>query len=310
MAGKNVGASVHAKLRNLSRERGIDMLSLLRRYAQERLMYRLSVSSEAKNFCIKGGVLLSAYNNGDLLRPTEDIDFNGFDPDADITTIENALRNILSVEVEDDGVKFIVDSMSIKKDRVGIIPGGKIALHAMVHTARVDVRVDVGFGNPVWPEVRTIKMPTLLDGVAPRPEVLGYPLETVISEKIHAMVQFGASNTRVKDYFDIWMLMKTQDFNGQDLVDAVLRTFEAQERELPQLPIEGLTEDFIEEQEGTWKAFLRRMDYKQKLSLEQVVDDIGELINPILEAAANGDDLDKVWDASEGWQSNGPALRR
>ena len=303
MAEKNIGASVHAKLKNLSKERGVDMMSLLRRYAQERLLYRLSVSDEASNFCIKGGVLLSAYNNGDLLRPTEDIDFNGFDKNADIATVEKALKKILATPVPDDGVQFILDTMTVKKDRVGIIPGGKIALQATVHSAKVEIRVDVGFGNPVSPEVRTIIMPTLLDGVAPKPKVLAYPLETVIAEKVHAMAQFGASNTRVKDYFDVWMLMKTHSFEGQDLVDALLRTFEAQEREIPSTPIEGLTEDFVDEQESAWKAFLKRIDHRTKLDLEQVVEEIAELVNPVIEAAVSGDELNQTWETPGGWNS-------
>ena len=303
MAEKNIGASVHAKLKNLSKERGVDMMSLLRRYAQERLLYRLSVSEEAANFCIKGGVLLSAYNNGDLLRPTEDIDFNGFDKNADIATVETALKKILATPVADDGVQFILDTMTVKKDRVGIIPGGKIALQATVHSAKVEIRVDVGFGNPVSPEVRTIIMPTLLDGVAPKPKVLAYPLETVIAEKVHAMAQFGAPNTRVKDYFDVWMLMKTHSFEGQELVDALVRTFEAQEREIPSTPIEGLTEDFVDEQEGAWKAFLKRIDHRSKLDLGQVVEEIAELVNPVIEAAVSGGELNQTWEAPDGWNS-------
>lgn len=303
MAEKNIGASVHAKLKNLSKERGVDMMSLLRRYAQERLLYRLSVSDEAQNFCIKGGVLLSAYNNGDLLRPTEDIDFNGFDKDADITTVEKALKAILATPVEDDGVHFLLDTMSVKRDRVGIIPGGKIALQAIVHSAKVDIRVDVGFGNPVSPEVRKIIMPTLLDGVAPQPEVLAYPLETVIAEKVHAMAQFGASNTRVKDYFDVWMLIKTHSFEGQDLVNALVRTFEAQEREIPSTPIEGLSEDFVDEQAGAWNAFLKRIDHRSKLDLGQIVEEISELVIPVIEAAVNGAELNQTWETPGGWNS-------
>lgn len=303
MSEKNIGASVHAKLKNLSRERGVDMMSLLRRYAQERLLYRLSVSEEATNFCIKGGVLLSAYNNGDLLRPTEDIDFNGFDENADINTIAEALKVILNTSVEDDGVQFLLETMSIKKDRVGIIPGGKIALQALVHSAKVDIRVDVGFGNPVSPAVRKIVMPTLLDGVAPKPVILAYPLETVIAEKVHAMAQFGASNTRVKDYFDVWMLMKMHSFEGQDLVNALVRTFEAQEREIPSTPIEGLSEDFVEEQEGAWNAFLKRIDHRSKIDLGQVVDEIAELVFPVIEAAATESELNQTWEAPGGWHS-------
>lgn len=287
MSDKNIGASVYARLKNLSKGKGVDMSALLRRYAQERLLFRLSRSTEAANFCIKGGLLLSAYNQGDLLRPTEDIDFNGFNKIADIGVVEEALKRILQTPVDDDGVVFDVRSMIVKKDRVGIIPGGKIQLQATVHTAKVDVRVDVGFGNAISPEVKRLVMPTLLEGVAPQPEVLAYPLETVISEKIHAMAQFGLLNTRVKDYFDIWVLMKTQSFEFSDLVEAVRRTFEAQSRDIPAIPLEGLSEDYIEDQEMTWKSFLKRIDYKDKLELSDVVDDLAEFIHPILTEVSN-----------------------
>lgn len=302
MSGKNVGASVYQRLRNLSKERGLDMPGLLRRYAQERLLYRLSVSEYAENFCIKGGVLLSAYNRGDLLRPTEDVDFNGFDREANIQDLEKVLRSILTLPVADDGVTFDVESMKIEKDRTGIIPGGKIALRAAVHTADVLVRVDVGFGNPVNPDAKWIKMPTLLDGTAPQPEVLAYPLETVIAEKLHAMVEFGMANTRVKDYFDIWMLSRLHSFEGDALTAAVAETFSVQEREIPPAEIDGLTQDFAEDAEDMWNAFLKRIDARSRVLFPDVVADLSEMLHPITEAARIGEVFHGTWRPGEGWQ--------
>lgn len=308
MGDRNIGASVQARLKKMSKERGIDMTALLRRFAQERLLYRLSVSEEAGNFCVKGGILLSAYNQGDLLRPTEDIDLNGFDENADVTVLEAALRRVLATDVDDDGVLFFPATIKVQKDRTGRIPGGKIALMATVHTSKVEVRVDVGFGNPVSPDVRRLVMPTLLEGVAPRPEVLAYPLETVIAEKVHAMAQFGIANTRVKDYFDIWMLTRTQRFDGNLLVEAVRRTFEAQGRAIPEAPFEGLEEDYAEEQAMTWKAFLKRIDAKTPMDLRTVVSDVAELVLPVTEAARKGDRHDMEWEPSEGWKPVGARM--
>lgn len=301
MSGKNVGASVYQRLRNLSKERGLDMPGLLRRYAQERLLYRLSVSEYADAFCVKGGVLLSAYNEGELLRPTEDVDFNGFDREANINDLDAALRAILAAQVEDDGVVFDLESMRIEKDRTGIIPGGKIALKALVHTAEVLVRVDVGFGNPVNPDVRLIEMPTLLAGSAPRPVVLAYPLETVIAEKLHAMVQFGFANTRVKDYFDIWMLSRLHEFEGEALTVAVRETFDVQEREIPE-EIDGLTREFAEDAEDMWKAFLKRIDARSNVSFPQVVAELSKMLQPVSEAARQGEILMGTWRPGGDWQ--------
>lgn len=308
MAEKNYGASVQARLKKISKERGIDMTALLRRYAQERLLYRLSVSEEAGNFCVKGGLLLSAYNSGELLRPTEDVDFNGFDPSADVAVVEAAIRRVLSTEVDDDGVVFFPETIKVQKDRTGLIPGGKISFEARVHTSRVEVKVDVGFGNPVSPEVKRLVMPTLLAGFAPRPEVLAYPLETVISEKVHAMAQFGVENTRVKDYFDIWMLSRTHSFEAADLVSAIQRTFEAQRREIPVAPFEGLTDEYAEAQARPWKAFLSRIDHRQPLDLESVVADVAELIHPVTEAARVDEQMNATWVPGSGWEALAPSM--
>jgi Uncharacterized conserved protein len=310
MSGKNIGAGIYARLQNLARERKLDMVGVLRRYVQERLLYRLSVSDEAGNFCVKGGLLLSFYNGGNLLRPTEDIDFNGFDPQSDIKTLQAALDRILSVEVEDDGVRFLPETMKVEKDRVGLIPGGKVSLQAMVHTARVDIKVDVGFGNPINPEVRRIVMPTILGNVAPQPEVLAYPLETVIAEKIHAMVQFGIDNTRVKDYFDMWMLAGMHPLDGALLAEAVTKTFEAQQREIPAAELEGLTQDFAEYAADKWEKFLRKIDNRSGVSLEEVVETLSEMIHPVTEAARLGEAFDGVWEPEGGWQHQVPALVR
>lgn len=304
---KNVAASVYARLKNLSKERGVDMATVLRRYAQERLIYRLSMSEEVENFCIKGGLLLSAYNNGDLLRPTEDVDFNGFALRADVTSVEKALLVILSTPVEDDGVVFHVDTMTVKKDRVGSIPGGKISLCANVHTAKVDIRVDVGFGNPITPGVKILSMPTLLDGFAPRPEVLAYPLETIIAEKLHAMAQFGIANTRLKDYYDVWMLMKMHPLSGADLGKAIQNTFEAQGREI-RSDLEGLSEDYADEQASAWKAFTRRIGDKSNVSLEEVVLELNGFYSPVLEALELGGAFEGEWIPNAGWSSPSPAL--
>jgi len=240
---RNVSASVYAKLRNHARAKGLDTQTVLARYVQERLLHRLSVSEEAENFCLKGGLLIAAYNNGDLLRPTEDIDFNGFDEDGSVARIKDAMRCVLATDVEDDGVIFDISSMRVVKSRDdGVIPGGKVLVHAVVHTARVDLKIDVGFGNVITPGVSPVEFPSLLDGTAPRPLIKAYPLETTIAEKLHAMAQFGYENTRLKDHFDILILSRIRRFDGAVLAQAIERTFERQGRPIPET-LEGLSRD-------------------------------------------------------------------
>lgn len=301
MNTRNIGASVYAKLKNLARERGVDMPVMLKRYAQERLLYRLSVSPVASDFCVKGGLLLTAYNSGNLLRPTEDIDFNGFRRGATMESLRAALECVITTPVADDGVLFNLDTMTIKKEHTGIIGGGKITLFAQLHTAKVEVRVDVGFGNAITPSVRRMVMPTLLESIAPQPTVLAYPLETVIAEKVHAMVEFGMLNTRVKDHFDVWTLINLHSFDASDLVSAVQNTFETQNRLIPDMPIACLTEDYAIEKQTAWRLFLEKIDEKNTIHFMDVVSDLSDFVWPVMEAAQQGGVPFLQWTAGGGW---------
>lgn len=308
MNTRNVGASVYAKLKNLARERQVDMPVMLKRYAQERLLYRLSVSDVASEFCVKGGLLLTAYNSGNLLRPTEDIDFNGFRKGSTIDTLRASLQQVILTPVEEDGVVFLMDTMNIKKEHVGVIGGGKITLGAKIHTANVEVRVDVGFGNAITPGAKMLEMPTLLDTVAPRPMVLAYPLETVISEKFHAMAMFGAANTRIKDFFDLWMLIRLHNFDANSLITAVVNTFEAQERIIPDMPFACLTEEYAKDKQTAWQLFLEKIDEKENIPFMDVVSDLSEFAWPLMLAAQSGDVCDQMWSPGKGWTPQKPAL--
>lgn len=302
MNTRNIGASVYAKLRNLARERDVDIPVMLRRYVQERLLYRLSVSPVASEFCVKGGLLLTAYNSGNLLRPTEDIDFNGFGRGRSMEALREALQIVISTPVEDDGVWFDAESMQIKKEHTGLIGGGKIMLLARLHTARVEVRVDVGFGNAITPDVRMLEMPTLLDGLAPRPMVLAYPMETVIAEKLHAMAEFGMLNTRIKDHFDIWTLMNLHSFDADQLAAAVRNTFDVQNRSIPEMPFACLTEEFAREKQEAWRLFLNKIDEKDDILFVEVCADLSDFVWPFVEAAQTSSRTGLVWDSGRGWE--------
>jgi len=302
---RNVGASVYAKLRNHARETGVDMAGLLRRYVQERLLYRLSISPEAGQFCLKGGVLLAAYNDGDLLRPTEDIDFNGFDGEGGVSSLEKALKAVLAIEVEDDGVVFKPETMRILKDREGIVPGGKVMLMASVGSANVDLRVDVGFGNAITPDVRLLEVPTLLGGSVPRPTIQAYPLETVIAEKLHAMAQFGEMNTRVKDHFDIMMLSRLHAFEGAVLADAIAKTFAHQQRAIPET-FAGLGERYAASNAQAWARFISRSAPGTKVTLPDAIAEVRAFIDPVAAAARDGVEPPATWEPGSGWSGPSP----
>lgn len=298
---KNMGLSVQARLKNLSAATKLDMPTLLRRYVQERLLYRLSVSTEAHNFVLKGGLLMAAYNEGALLRPTEDIDFSGLSEEGSVDLLRRALLIVFETPVDEDGVEFNVPSMKIAKDRTGIVPGGKIDMMAKVGTANVNLKIDVGFGNPVTPDIRYIEFPTLLDGITPRPSMNAYPLETVIAEKLHAMVQFGQLSTRLKDHYDIWMMSKLHAFEGDLIADAIENTFRFQEREIPEI-LAGLSDEYVQENLVKWKGFLSKLQDKPTFAFPEVVEDLRVFLLPPLAEARDGVRSGYLWEPSIGWQ--------
>jgi len=302
---KNVGESALARLKALSKETGIAMPAILRRYAQERLLYRLSVSPEAGNFCVKGGVLLSAYYKGRLLRPSDDIDFNGFLTDGTIEKVGDVLRQVVANCSFDDGLEIDLSTMRIKAVREGRIPGGKISLVAKIGTARVELSVDVGFGNKITPEVKTLVMPTMLGNMVPAPTVLAYPIETVVAEKAAIIEEHGMINTRLKDYFDLLMISKTQEFSGVLLSQAVRNTFDFRETPVPSLEMDGLSAEFVEDHNVAWNAFLKKIDYREPLPFAEVVNEIRAFVEPVVKATAVRDEFTMDWKPGEGWA---PAL--
>lgn len=283
MSAKNVGESVKAKLAKIARERGIDAQALQRRYVLERLLYRLSVSQHADSFCLKGGLLVALWNDGDVFRPTNDLDLNGSQK-GDIDALRQVICDVVKVEVEDDGVVFDVDKIKASKVREGFIPGGKLVFDARVHTSLVRVRVDVGFGNAVTPEARLIEYPSLLG--LPKPLVLAYPLETVVAEKLHAMVQHGLLNSRLKDYYDLWALSERVNVDPCAVGVAIRRTFEVQGTDIPEDVPSGLTEDFVRRNESKWQDYVAS-EYLALTppGLSDVVERIRSVALPALETA-------------------------
>lgn len=298
---KNLGDSALARLKNLSKESGIAMPALLRRYAQERLLYRLSISPEAPNFCVKGGVLLSAYYKGRILRPSDDIDFNGFLSDGTIEQCARTMRMVIEHTKVDDGVEILIDTMQVKAVREGRIPGGKISLIAKIGSARVDLSVDVGFGNKITPEVKSIVMPTLLGNLVPAAQVLAYPIETVISEKCAIIEEYGLLNSRLKDYFDLLMLAKTQEFSGDLLSQAIRNTFDFRETVVPTSDMVGFSQEFIEDQSSAWNSFLKKIDYREKLDFADVVAEVAAFASPVIKATARREEFPMDWMPGDGW---------
>jgi predicted nucleotidyltransferase component of viral defense system len=278
----NLGASVRAKLLNQSRASGQPFDLILVRFALERLLYRLSISAHAERFILKGAMLLTTWFE-DPLRPTRDLDLLGFgDPDPD--AMQATFAEIIAIEV-DDGVRF--DAITLRVDRIReAVDYGGVRLKAIadVGGARVPVAIDVGFGDALEPGAEVLDYPTLLD--QPAPKLRAYARETVIAEKFQVMVALGRANSRMKDFYDIWLLATSFPFEDDRLIRAIKATFDRRETAIPDPLPDALTPDFGEDPAKVqqWEAFKRDLGADPG-SLADVCAALASFLGPRADAA-------------------------
>ncbi|MGH8516480.1 MAG: nucleotidyl transferase AbiEii/AbiGii toxin family protein, partial [Panacagrimonas sp.] len=236
---RNVGASVRARLQNLAVRKGQVFDILLTRYALERFLYRLSKSEFAARFVLKGAMLMTTWFD-EPHRPTRDLDLLGYgDPAAD--PMLAVFRAICATPVDDDGIQFDIAGLRVEQIREELTYGGlRLRTTASLAGARINVVIDIGFGDSVEPGLEEIDLPVLLD--LPAPHLLVYPRETVIAEKFQAMVQLGRANSRMKDFYDIWLLAKSYNFEGDRLPRAIAATFARRGTPIPNAIPDALTD--------------------------------------------------------------------
>lgn len=252
---RNIGASVRARLLRIARQRGQLFELVLTRYAIERLLYRLSQSAYADRFVLKGAMLLMTWFD-EPFRGTRDLDLLGYGDPTPESVLE-VFREVLGTEGQ-DGVRFDADAARIDRIREDNDYGGlRIRTTAEISGARIAVGVDIGFGNATEPSAEVIDYPVLLDMPAPR--LRAYARETVVAEKFQAIVALGRANSRMKDYYDLWILSRSFDFEQGRLAKAISATFERRKTPIPEERPDGLTPVFAEgpQKQQQWEAFKR-----------------------------------------------------
>lgn len=286
MNGRNLAASIRDRLLNKARAEKLDFNLLLTRYALERMIYRLSISAERDRFLLKGALLFDLWF--DLPhRPTHDADFLGFGS-AEIPQVESIFRDICRIEV-DDGIVFDPDSVKAAEIRKEANYAGiRVTFMGMLDKARCPVQADIGFGDAVIPGPDEVDYPVLLDEM-PAPHLRVYPRYTVVAEKLEALTSLGMLNSRMKDYFDLWVLVRYSELDQQTLIRAVAATFERRQTGIPNgVPI-GLSDEFANDplKEKQWNAFLRKNSIASR-SLSDVVKDLRGFLMPVLASAGEG----------------------
>ncbi len=255
-APKNLAASVKARLQNEAVRRDEDFNLLLLRYGIERLLFRLSQSSHAGRFLLKGAMLFVVWDEK-THRPTRDLDLLGFGP-SEKKDLQKVFQDVATTPVVDDGLVFDPESVRAEEIREESTYGGvRVRLMAKLGTAELPVQIDVGVGDAVTPAPETVRFPTLLD--FPAPLVRTYPVYTVVAEKFEAMVKLGIANTRMKDFHDVWFMTRRFNLEESTLRQAIEATFAHRQTPLstwPKTLDDVLANDPTKQTQ--WAAFIRR----------------------------------------------------
>ena len=280
---KNYGKSIRAKLLNVAKKENIFYQTILTRYFQERLLYRMSQTRYRNNFYLKGGALMYAYERF-AARPTLDIDFLGNNISNKGSSIIAAFKEICSVPFEEDGVIFDVEHITAQnitefKDYHGI----RLSIPVKMDSIAQVLTMDIGFGDVVTPSPVNLDFPILLEHL-PCANILAYSLETVIAEKMHAIIDLADQSSRMKDYYDLHRILKEEKYDSEVLQEAIIRTFENRHTPYDENTMFFRKDFGINQQmEVRWKAFMRKITKATDLSFSEVVAFIQETLRPYWE---------------------------
>ena len=254
---KTNAASIRARLKNHADSRKQDFNLTLNYYGLERLLYRLSISDHRQDFLLKGALLFVLWYDQPH-RPTRDADLLAYGSD-DVIAVEAIFKSICQIDV-DDGIQFDVQSVKGSTIRKEASYGGvRIDIKANLDGANIRLQIDIGYGDVVTPEPETINYPVLLAELAV-PSLRVYPKYTVVAEKFQAICVLGMANSRMKDYFDLWILLRDTSLDPQLLRQAILATLaRRQTSTIVGIP-SGLSEQFALDagKQIQWSAFLRK----------------------------------------------------
>jgi hypothetical protein len=295
---RNIPASIRQRLLNRAKADNRPFNEVLQYFAMERFLYRLSKSTHADSFILKGALMLRVWQSPEA-RPTMDIDMLGrtSDLEADIAA---QVREILFVEVEPDGLTF--DASTVRTERISEdadYEGIRVKFTGELDSARVNMRIDIGFGDVIVPDPEVSELPTVLD--LPAPRLFCYSRESAIAEKFEAMLKLGELNSRMKDFYDIWLLSRHFDFDGDVLAEAIRQTLGKRGTGVPS-DIVSFSDGFAEMKQVQWAAFRRRLGREQTPAVfVEVVVTARDFLLPIVTLLHSGRPTGMRWTAPGPW---------
>ncbi len=290
----NKAESIKTRLKNLAVEEKKQFDYLLMLYFIERILYRISVSKYRDVLVLKGGLLLYTILD-DKARATKDIDLLAKELVSTLDGLQDIFKEVCSIE-DDDAVRF--DTETIRAERIkedAEYEGVRIKVTAFLDKSKKTLQFDIGFGDVIVPKAVEMEYPSLLD--MDTPKIKAYSMESVIAEKFEAMLYLAEANSRMKDFYDIYVLSKTFCFDGRVLYEAISQTLQRRGTPLSKAPT-IFSEDFrrLKEKQTQWNAFMRRIETKIDAGFDDVVLQIKVFLSPVYECILNEREFFGQWD--------------
>ncbi len=296
----NVSASVKARLSNEARRTHRQFDQLLTYYAMERFLYRLSLSQHSEAFLLKGSLMLRALG-AELSRPTMDIDLLG-KTSNDHAHLRRMIEDCSSMVIN-DGIIFDTTGITLQNIAEGAdYHGVRIRFIARLGLARIPMQIDIGFGDKVVPAPVWVKLPEILNFGAPR--LRACTAETAIAEKLHAAVCRETINSRMKDFYDMYMMGTHLNFQGSSLGAAIKTTFDNRTTLIPRGVPLALSPGFAQlpEKQMQWNAFIRRLQLDNTPTFRDVISFLADFLLPVLNIVANDETYNLDWQPGGPWR--------
>ena len=297
----NVSASILSRLLNYSRKKHENYQFLLIRYISERFLYRLGKSKYHEQLILKGAYLLTVMLQNQTYRATKDIDFLKTGDTISRTIIE-ALRDICSIEYPEDGVSFDLDSIRLEDIREQNDYHGQHAkIIAYIGKTRSTLHIDIGFGDIVYPNPGQLIIPSILDQSAAI--ISSYPIESVIAEKLEAIISISLLTSRMKDFYDLYAIVSCMKVNYKSVCQAITKTFNRRGTEIPRSMPDvfsaAVFEDYIKKKQ--WGAFIQKIRTGHpSLNFHTVISKIQDFSTVFWDH--NVDKNIRQWLPNVGWQ--------
>jgi len=298
MTPANTAASIHQKLLNKATVEHRTFNELLQYYAIERFLYRLGESPYYNQFVLKGALVFLAWQ-APLTRPTRDLDFLGFTSNS-VNNLIHIVQEVCNQPVDPDGLIFDPASVQGKiiKEEAGY-EGVRINFLGFLRKAQIYMRLDVGFADVVTPDPETLEFPTILDDMS-KPYIRTYPPETVIAEKFQALITLGIINSRMKDFYDLWFMAQTMEFDFHLLREAIFKTFNRRKTTVPEETPTAFSNEFADQKQVLWSSFLKKNQIKNTpIKLSDVIQVLKKFFDPVIHPEEK---QISRWSPDTGWQ--------